>query len=67
MKVGHRALYWLCATHFAFVNLGFAFNQSFPIAEKLEIPVEIKFCTNPYLNQTWLVVAIGLKNRRFAG
>ena len=51
------------ADNFAFVNLGFAFNDSFQVGEKLEIPLEIKFCTNPYTNNTWFVVGIGIKNR----
>jgi hypothetical protein len=51
------------ADNFAFVNLGFAFNDSFPVSEKLEIPLEIKFCTNLHTNDTWFVVGIGIRNR----
>jgi hypothetical protein len=51
------------ADKFAFINLGFAFSDSYPIGEKLEIPLEIKFCTNPHTNDTWFVVGIGIKNK----
>ena len=51
------------AGNFAFVNLGFAFTDAFQVGEKLEIPVEIKFCTNPHTNNTWFIVGIGLKNK----
>ena len=48
---------------FAFVNAGITFSESFAITPKLELPVEITFCTNPSTNQTWFVVGIGIKNR----
>lgn len=51
------------ADNFAFVNLGFSFNDSFPVGEKLEIPFDITFCTNPHTNEAWFVVGIGIKNR----
>jgi len=51
------------ADNFAFINLGFSFSDSFPVGEKLEIPLDITFCTNPHTNEAWFVVGIGIKNR----
>jgi hypothetical protein len=51
------------AGNFAFINVGATFSDSFAISEKLELPVEVTFCTNPSTNQTWFVVALGIKNR----
>lgn len=51
------------ASNFAFVNLGLSFNDSFPLGDKLEMPVDITFCTNPYTNEAWFVVGIGLKTK----
>ncbi len=51
------------ADNFAFVNLGFSFNDSFPVGEKLEMPFDITFCTNPHTNEAWFVVGIGLKTK----
>jgi hypothetical protein len=51
------------AHNFAFINIGVTFSDSFAITPKLELPVEITFCTNPIDNQTWLVVGVGIKNR----
>ncbi|HCE57625.1 MAG TPA: hypothetical protein DER09_07370 [Prolixibacteraceae bacterium] len=51
------------ADNSAFVNLGFSMNHAFQITEKLEIPFELKFCTNPYTKDTRFVVGIGIKNR----
>jgi hypothetical protein len=49
------------AQNFAFINLGATFSDSFSITSKLELPVEISFCTNPFTNKAWLVVGIGVK------
>ena len=54
------------ADNFAFINLGFSFNDSFPVSEKIEIPLEVKFCTNPHTNDAWFVVGIGIKNRKLS-
>ncbi|KAF0238875.1 MAG: hypothetical protein FD181_598 [Prolixibacteraceae bacterium] len=51
------------AGNFAFINVGAAFSDSFAINPKLELPVEITFCTNPSTNQTWFVAGIGIKSR----
>ncbi len=51
------------AHNFAIINIGATFSHSFAITPKLELPVEISFCTNPYVNQAWFVVGIGIKNR----
>lgn len=51
------------ADNFAFVNLGFALSDSFTITEKLEVPIELKFFTNPHTNDAWFVVGIGIRNR----
>jgi hypothetical protein len=51
------------AGNFAFINVGATFSDSFAISEKLELPVEITFCTNPSTNRTWVTVALGIKNR----
>jgi len=50
------------AGKFAFINIGATFSDSFSVAPKLDLPVEISFCTNPYTNKTWFVVAVGIKN-----
>jgi hypothetical protein len=50
------------AGNFAFINLGFSFNDSFPVGEKLELPFDITFCTNPHSGEAWFVVGIGIKN-----
>lgn len=49
--------------NFDFINIGATFSDSFAVAPKLEIPVEITFCTNPSTNKTWFVVGVGIKNR----
>jgi hypothetical protein len=50
--------------NFNFINVGATFSDSFAVAPKLEIPVEITFCTNPSTSQTWFIVGIGIKNRK---
>jgi hypothetical protein len=42
------------AGNFAFINVGATFSDCFAISEKLELPVEVTFCTNPSTNQTWV-------------
>jgi hypothetical protein len=51
------------AGNFSFINIGATFSDSFAITKKIELPVEITFCTNPTTNQTWFIVGIGIKNR----
>lgn len=51
------------AGNFSFINVGASFSDSFAISKKLELPVEITFCTNPSTNQTWFIFGIGIKNR----
>lgn len=48
---------------FAFVNAGITFSDSFAVSPKLELPVELTFCTNPSTNKTWFIVGIGIKSR----
>jgi len=51
------------AGNFSFINVGATFSDAFNVTPKLELPVEITFCTNPSTNQTWFIVGIGIKNR----
>lgn len=51
------------AENFSFINLGATFTDSYFIGTNLEIPVKLSFITNPYTNKSWLVVAVGIKNR----
>ena len=52
------------AKNFAFINLGATLSESFFIGKKIELPAKLSFCGNPYTNKTWLVLAVGIKNRR---
>lgn len=52
------------ARNSAFINLGATLSESFSIGKKIEIPAKVTFCGNPYTNKTWLVFAVGIKNRR---
>ena len=51
------------AGNFSFINVGATFSDAFNVTPKLELPIEITFCTNPSTNQTWFIVGIGIKNR----
>jgi hypothetical protein len=51
------------ADNFSFVNIGATFSDSFSISPKLEVPVALTFCTNPYTNNAWFIVGIGIKNK----
>lgn len=52
------------ANNFAFINLGATLSESFSVGKKIEIPAKLTFCGNPYTNKTWLVFAVGIKNKR---
>jgi len=49
--------------NFNFINVGATFSDSFAINPKLELPVEITFCTNPSTSHIWFVVSVGIENR----
>lgn len=51
------------ANNFSFINIGATFSDSFSVSPKLEVPVELTFCTNPYTNNAWFIVGVGIKNK----